>query len=595
MLINKHVTVAARLSMTIVLLVAVSAHADVKPTSLEALADYYEKMDETALYKEIRKEATKRHVLYRLEVGNPLHYQFMLKSRIKGGDSETKSPQQFKELREAHETHFKKLLENRQEPNPAKEVISAKDGEFADFNALTGVARVPTADGDVEVSAGAISSVYGKSIKSFISLTFREKGTGIIKGGATDFTFDGGTNFRLKAQATVSEDMVVETVALFEYTRLNDSTHDPEVRILIAGDEPAIADACMSAPNHKGQTDCTNKLAYKRGILYCWSSQANERCDYHDPGQKYRHFIPFKGTVDLETPAAEFLQGSLNISLIHPFAGGRCQVYNKEHGDLRDWKGAGEKRLSFDYPAILFDRTRSCMENLAYFDVDLWFSARIDRDGDRENPLVIKFTSLKSDVDDPNVIIIPRIVFSGFHVAKGTLIRTDNGEKAVEEIKADDLVETRDGYRKVISPTTGKEESLLKIVTEDGKTLEVTRSHPMILGNGVQLIAEKLNVGDELVTYASSGQSTLTRIKSVGYPKGDKSGEKKLNDVFNLVLEPSKDGTPGTYYANGILTGDANLQTELKYASHRTPLLTEAAKRASIPARYLEDYDNARK
>ncbi|HGM5578693.1 TPA: hypothetical protein ACKP22_000345 [Pseudomonas putida] len=85
MFINKHVAAAARLSMTVALLVAVSAHADEKPISLEESAALYEKMNEIDLYKEVRKETPERDVQYRLNVGNPLHYQFLLKSRINGG------------------------------------------------------------------------------------------------------------------------------------------------------------------------------------------------------------------------------------------------------------------------------------------------------------------------------------------------------------------------------------------------------------------------------------------------------------------------------------------------------------------------------
>ncbi|HGM5578694.1 TPA: hypothetical protein ACKP22_000346 [Pseudomonas putida] len=501
-------------------------------------------------------------------------------------------------MREAHETQFKKLLKSGQAPKKAEVVVSANDGMLKDFNTIFDSSRVVEKDNTANLSAEALSSVYGKSIKSYISLTFREKGTDKIKGAASDFTFNGGTNFRVKAQAIVPKDMEIDTVALFEYTRLDSSKNDPVVELLIAGGDVAITDACMSAPNYQGKNDCVNKRADKsKAIMMCWARNSVQECDYYDPSQNPgRIFVPFKGSVDVDTPAPEVLQGSLSISLLAIEGdGGHCEIFDQQNVDFRDWQGAGKKHLSFDYPASRFDTNVKCLGQMVNYLVHPWLNARIRDFGDGKNRLAVSFTSDPGDVGNPNRVVIPKIRVMDGCVAKGTLIRTKNGEKAVEEIKADDFVETRNGYRKVISPTTGKEESLLKIVTEDGKTLEVTRSHPMILGNGVQLIAEKLRVDDELVTYASNGQSTLTKIKSVGYPKDDKGGEKTLNDVFNLVLEPSKDGTPGTYYANGILTGDASLQTELKYASHRAPQLTEAAERASIPARYLEDYDNARK
>ncbi|MFN4227687.1 MAG: ribonucleoside triphosphate reductase [Candidatus Ratteibacteria bacterium] len=50
---------------------------------------------------------------------------------------------------------------------------------------------------------------------------------------------------------------------------------------------------------------------------------------------------------------------------------------------------------------------------------------------------------------------------------------------------------------------TTKDDELLIIETEDGNILRVTRSHPMLLSNGKEKRADKLEIGDELLSFKS--------------------------------------------------------------------------------------------
>jgi hypothetical protein len=84
--------------------------------------------------------------------------------------------------------------------------------------------------------------------------------------------------------------------------------------------------------------------------------------------------------------------------------------------------------------------------------------------------------------------------------AKGTLITmADGSKKTVEVLESGQLVKTETGSSAIKNVITGKEEKLIVISTESGKTTRLTKAHPVKTARGL-IPAERLNAADLVFT-----------------------------------------------------------------------------------------------
>ena len=87
--------------------------------------------------------------------------------------------------------------------------------------------------------------------------------------------------------------------------------------------------------------------------------------------------------------------------------------------------------------------------------------------------------------------------YKDYCFAAGTMIRTPNGQVAIESIEEGDIVETDIGPRKVIaSNITGINRPTVKAIFSDGRTLIATSNHSVYLKNGLKISLDNIRYGD---------------------------------------------------------------------------------------------------
>lgn len=102
-------------------------------------------------------------------------------------------------------------------------------------------------------------------------------------------------------------------------------------------------------------------------------------------------------------------------------------------------------------------------------------------------------------IDKKTDEVLPIVEDKNNHcIAIGTKIKTNEGDKNIEDIKINDFVLTRKGYKKVLwSGMTGIDKKVYKIKTVLGKTLIATSDHKIFTERGFVKVNE-LNEGDYL-------------------------------------------------------------------------------------------------
>ncbi len=176
--------------------------------------------------------------------------------------------------------------------------------------------------------------------------------------------------------------------------------------------------------------------------------------------------------------------------------------------------------------------------------------------------------------------------FKNSCLAAGTKVQLASGALvAVEQVKVGDrVVNNHQGRALTVTSTTRGMETEPMVQLRDGKGHEVlvTRTHPMVTRSQGVVTAEKLAVGDVVLT--REGEVKLTSVKHLPY-----SGA-----VYNLTLGSAQElksvgDKEHTFYANGFLVGDNKMQTDLE----RQSLRQSGDKLASVHPAWRNDYLNA--
>lgn len=197
---------------------------------------------------------------------------------------------------------------------------------------------------------------------------------------------------------------------------------------------------------------------------------------------------------------------------------------------------------------------------------------------------IIAITSQQGVPQSNTLRIFPMIVVYGC-VAEGTLVTmADGSEKAIQTIRAGELIQsnparvplTVDNYTKGF-----EKQPMYLITTENKRELLLTEGHPVVTVGGVKA-AKRLVVGDVLIT--NRGHSRLVKI----VPK------KFDGNIWNLDVGRPNDrvrltDNNTTFYANGILVGDGQMQKRFDRADYESP--AQVLKR--IDKKWHIDYRNS--
>ncbi|MBQ4878470.1 hypothetical protein J8M21_14750 [Pseudoalteromonas luteoviolacea] len=191
------------------------------------------------------------------------------------------------------------------------------------------------------------------------------------------------------------------------------------------------------------------------------------------------------------------------------------------------------------------------------------------------------------DIEHPPL----QMVFSC--LAKGSMIKLANGkELPIEQLRVGDTVLGASQYApnihlplEIKDVSIGSEsQPMIKLITESGKELLLTESHPVVTQSGVSSWANKVQVGDRIRT--ASGLELITHVE-----------EQKYNDhVYNLKLARTADDpnhNPGetfSMFANGLQVGDLAMQTDNEFEE---VVETEQETLKRIPEAWHKDYLNS--
>ncbi|NNJ16058.1 hypothetical protein CSV86_012870 [Pseudomonas putida CSV86] len=552
---------------------------------------------------------------HRLDLANPLHYRYITETFKRAGKTPENSPQLFRTLENGRDIATAALQKNATRPNRALAVNAAASDGIQNLNFIatfsqdngTGSspakARATLSATQPGYQATGISSVAGGTTSTSIVMELYEVETGKVYATKSGSQFSQGTDFRVQVEGQVPAadgNPTTQAKGLFYYYPANAGPTDPPVvYVQTFQDTLNPTSACLNQPNYcvrnasgnctgSYETSCTNTKANTTPIKLCWYRGSQQECDYWNSTAHPTNFVfPLSGSATFANTVVSPPAGVTSIYIQNP-AGGGCNVYFQQGTVLEQqyWTANGQT-ISWNYPASAFPNTGNCIN---YYDgtaANLWVTAYVALNGSQgqEPPFgTLNFTSDRTYLGTPGVNIIPPLYIMQGCLAEGTEITLADGSKRPVEAftgKGGESVKSADGKTSEVHGTTQGTEPhpMIRIKTDAGHDLLVTRTHPMILANGLPLQARYLRVGDELASLEGKARVTLLTLE-------DYKGK-----VHNLLTQPYP--TSGTYYAGGLLTGDANMQQSLASVGERTPLRSRAEIRASLPKEWLQDFDNS--
>lgn len=554
-------------------------------------------------------------VPHRLDLANPLHYRYITETFKRAGKTPENSPQLFRSLENGRDIGTAALKKNATRPNKALAVNAAASDGIQNLNFIAtfsqdnsvganqAKAQATLAATQPGYQATGISSVVGGTTATSIVMELYEVETGNVYATKSSSQYGQGTDFRVQVEGLVPAadgNPTTQAKGLFYYYPANAGPIDPPVVFTQTfQDTLNPTSACLNQPNYcvrdgngnctgSYETSCTNTKANTQQIKLCWYRGSQQECDYWNSNAHPTDFVfPLSGSATFANTVVSPPAGVTSIYIQNP-AGGGCNVYFQQGSVLEQqyWTANGQT-ISWNYPASAFPNTGNCIN---YYDgtaAYLWVTAYVSLNGSQgqEPPFgTLNFTSDRAYIGTPGVNIIPPLYIMQGCLAEGTEITlADGSQRKVEAFtgKGGESVKSADGKTSSVYGTTiGSEvHPMIRIQTDGGQNVLVTRTHPMILANGLPVQARYLRPGDELSTL--DGKARVTSLKLEEY----------RGKVHNLLTQPYP--TSGTYYAGGLLTGDANMQQSLASVGERKPLRSRAEIRATLPKEWLQDFDNA--
>lgn len=159
-------------------------------------------------------------------------------------------------------------------------------------------------------------------------------------------------------------------------------------------------------------------------------------------------------------------------------------------------------------------------------------------------PKIIAISSLhKGSCLEP----IPNITIRWGCLKEGTMIQMGDGSRRpVEQVAIGDSIRSREGNSVVSNIWKGNDDSYIRIETEDGSSLGVTKDHPILTSEGWQK-AEQIRQGTML-------QREQDTVKAASVQEIKESCR-----MYNLSLKDSDH----TLIAEGIVAGDFDRQNQL--------------------------------
>ncbi len=307
-------------------------------------------------------------------------------------------------------------------------------------------------------------------------------------------------------------------------------------------------------------------------ICYTRGAAGREKNDYEVPKNKtYDFYIPLKGKAIFSNTADTFSEvitpnskvpGPKSQLLLSMRDGGgiieydnTAEEFTKAFSPYEEKSGNVVIKRGFEWdfketPWIRRNPFPSGITADVDFNLVLLYRKRTDKPSDKPHSLLIRSFTVPETNDGKEIPFI-RIFWGCLH--PDTLIKmSDGSEKKIKDIFVGDSVQTPKGSRKIADVITGREErGFLRIETES-KEVFVSDEHPIVTEKGILTAKELTLEGGYRISTIGETYEILMNITRYIFED---------DTVHNLVLEQDAgDYKDSTFYANGILVGDNNLQ-----------------------------------
>ena len=445
---------------------------------------------------------------------------------------------------------------------------------------------------------------------------FEETDTGrsLIKQGTTSVSFGGVCNVIGNVSITYEEGYGKKLVAVLTGDRYTEET-DGMVNAQETTSETELGVYEIDHPmlDTIEIVDPVSKQNPPRDYIYiCYNRrvQAKEAEDYFVPeGGGDNFYIPLKGKAYFKdvndwfdtvippdtTKEADSGSNKERTSELRIFMqgenGGEVTYQNTPENFIHAFQAISEtsggkvtqRGFSWDFGTIPWVTSSPFAQSKSYdmdFEFKLVYKLRSDSEDENHVMTINSYQSLPADYKKVGFM---RIYWGCLYL--GTKITMEDGSrKRVEEIQAGDCVKSREGCLRVKDIVEGREPLGVLLIETESKKVYVSDQHPMITNQGIVLACNLIDYPDIYIVTEDGDEEHVEDVNRYVFQD---------DRVYSLILE-SPDGRElpieeHVFYANGLLTGDNDLQ---KYAADKK--WRQERERFAIGENWRQDVEAAR-
>lgn len=489
------------------------------------------------------REQQKLHGDGELDLRDPANYRYVVRQFERAGYTRTRYPRLFASLDQ--------LAKNGPVARPALAGMAAASS-VEPVNVIT---EVKTSD-QKSFAAEALSSIPGGTEATMLILgVYDEKGTPLGKVSQLN-DFKGGTDVIIHANGAFStptppEGRIVDTYGTYFYEDAAGVQHAGEMAAefkFIPKEiqnyapmpikDPSIIVVCLNRTNQGAGTcdyDCSTGL----------------NCNKQPPSDTAVRF-PLKGYIEYFKnidvgPDGKPLGATSRIVTTFPTTGGGCKLPFTAFYSDPNTKVENGNRLVWDInPATFGNACYTGQPMVTYA-----FMATLYTEG---QPISSYINNTGGTPEENTFKLKPMKMYVGCLAPGSKVALADGSEQVIESFGGGERVKSGNGRVLTVAGNTIGHESkpLITIETKNGHILRLTDQHAVPTSNGIKL-ARELKKGD--VVYTAGGASALAAVSSDAY-----SGQVYNIDLGVTAERAKLTNENRTFYANGILVGDAAMQ-----------------------------------
>jgi len=527
-------------------------------------------------------------------LADDLQLRFTLRNLKKAGKTPQNAPQLFATIARQRFLH--------KQTAPAALVDPPATDQRMPVNAITDLGQVSTTP---NYSTTGLSTIPGGTLSTLAVIQLFDASTNTPFGpGASNTQFGGGENLTV-TQTSAPPATISHLGGILQVTYQANTTSDPVTVTYQLTEDSA---APLAPPNVTAPKIVKVTVPPKTKIKVCLSrnTTSDPDCDYgpyQSPTPNPIVQLPVSGDIafDANVDTTRAISGTLIVW--GQGGGGACTLSLGKTNFAPAFVPSGAKLtwlfshvdgvVTIDTASFGVLGNNPCWQPGQDYGMELDVSVPVVG-----NLLPQQFfVTTIPGVSLPNTTRIPTLVFTfGCFAAGSRVLMADGSVKAIEEVKAGDIVIADASGRKLTVRQTmeGLEARPMVIITDArGHTLSITEGHAVVVRDGSKrkvVLAKELKEGD--VVFTSDLALDDGKPRRFAASKIVKIERKKYDGhVYNVYLGvkgEAFDSGNTTLIADGILTGDNAMQELYGADFHFKPKNV----RDRLPREWHADYDN---